>query len=256
MANIDWFDTFNYAWGQNGNTDAYDEAEYKLGWAFLGNQPPTVEQFNEQGQIWDKKQKWLYDQMKTIADEHGVTVTELDTDLLKNVLLDYLLKWSAGTAAYVDTGTGANQVPINNTVMRPLGTFDASTGSYPTSPTKGDWYRVSVEGTVSGRDLKVDDKIYYDGTAWQWVPIGAIAKNFTYDNGLPAQQAFPTVQVPDLHALAGSSSLQIDGLQVQIASVVTDVDGLGPGVWQWDANKPKSEADFGTAFDQDTLNGW
>src|SRR5699024_1703362 len=114
MANIDWFDTFNYAWGQNGNTDAYDEAEYKLGWAFLGNQPPTVEQFNEQGQIWDKKQKWLYDQMKTIADEHGVTVAELDTDLLKNVLLDYLLKSSAGTAAYVDTGTGAAQVPQNS----------------------------------------------------------------------------------------------------------------------------------------------
>lgn len=86
-----------------------------------------------------------------------------------------LIAWirgKLGTAARKDHGTAAGDVPLNDTVIRPLGAFDASTGSYPKSPIKGDWYRVSVKGTVSGRDLKVDDKIYYDGTAWQWVQGG------------------------------------------------------------------------------------
>src|SRR5690625_983215 len=77
-----------------------------------------------------------------------------------------------------------------------------------------------------------------------------------YQNGLTAQQAFPTVQVPDLYTLANSPWLRIDGLQVHVASVVTDVGGLGGGIWYYDANEPHNNANFGTIFDPGALNGW
>lgn len=58
--------------------------------------------------------------------------------------------------------------------MQPLGDFDAANaGSFPASPNKGDWYRVSSDGTVSGVDLREGDNIYYDGTSWNVVPFSS-----------------------------------------------------------------------------------
>ena len=44
--------------------------------------------------------------------------------------------------------------------------FDASDGVYPSSPTTGDTYRVSVAGNVSGTDYAVGDIAIYNGSAW------------------------------------------------------------------------------------------
>lgn len=43
------------------------------------------------------------------------------------------------------------------------GSWDASTGSYPTSPSKGSLYKVSVAGTVDGVEYKVGDSIIHNG---------------------------------------------------------------------------------------------
>lgn len=51
------------------------------------------------------------------------------------------------------------------------GTFDASGGSYPSSPSNGDFYIVSVAGTVSGTALKVGDYIFYYSTGTTWEVI-------------------------------------------------------------------------------------
>ena len=48
------------------------------------------------------------------------------------------------------------------------GNFDASTGSYPTSPSTGDYYNVSVAGTVSGQVLTVGDQIFYSSVDSAW----------------------------------------------------------------------------------------
>ena len=49
------------------------------------------------------------------------------------------------------------------------GTWDASTGVYPSSPSKGDYYVISVAGTISGHAYAVGDWITYDGTKWDYV---------------------------------------------------------------------------------------
>jgi len=51
-------------------------------------------------------------------------------------------------------------------VLRYMGAFDASTGSFPANPTKGDFWKISVAGTVGGVDLAVGDQIVYSGTGW------------------------------------------------------------------------------------------
>ena len=49
------------------------------------------------------------------------------------------------------------------------GTLDASTGAYPASPAKGDYYVISVAGTISGHAYSVGDWATYDGTQWDFV---------------------------------------------------------------------------------------
>lgn len=46
------------------------------------------------------------------------------------------------------------------------GGHDASTGSYPASPFKGDYWKIAVGGTVSGVVLAAGDSIIYNGTSW------------------------------------------------------------------------------------------
>lgn len=46
------------------------------------------------------------------------------------------------------------------------GGHDASTGAYPASPFKGDYWKIAVGGTVSGVVLAAGDSIIYNGATW------------------------------------------------------------------------------------------
>jgi hypothetical protein len=63
--------------------------------------------------------------------------------------------------SYVDT-------QIGNVVggMSYKGVLDASGGSYPATPAKGDYYVVTVAGTISAVDYQIGDWAAYNGTTW------------------------------------------------------------------------------------------
>jgi hypothetical protein len=46
------------------------------------------------------------------------------------------------------------------------GTWDASGGTYPSSPSQGDLYRINVAGTLGGESHLQGDYIFYNGSAW------------------------------------------------------------------------------------------
>jgi predicted nucleic acid-binding Zn-ribbon protein len=46
------------------------------------------------------------------------------------------------------------------------GVFDASSGVFPSSPSQGDYYVVSVQGTISSHTYHVGDWIVYNGSSW------------------------------------------------------------------------------------------
>jgi len=77
------------------------------------------------------------------------------------------------------------------------GTWDASTGAYPVAPTQGDYYVISVEGTISGVLYKVQDWMICQSTGpdvWDKIdaqslniPIRGFALNFSNNPpGAPA----------------------------------------------------------------------
>ena len=83
----------------------------------------------------------------------------------------FLKKTLAGTPGGLATLDGdgkilITQLPINTTIFR--GNWDASTGTYPASTgiTPGDWYLVSVAGTIGNTKYAINDRIMWSGTAW------------------------------------------------------------------------------------------
>jgi len=89
-------------------------------------------------------------------------------------------------------------------VLRYMGAFDASTGSFPANPTKGDFWKISVAGTVGGVDLAVGDQIIYNGTGWDKI-----------DN---------TESVTSVAGRVGAVVISKD----DIAGLQTDLDALAP----------------------------
>lgn len=91
MATVNFFDGFTYEWAQTGNVYAWDDAQYKQGWATIGAVPPSVEQFNRVHQVVDQKANWLYRQLATAAATRGITLSAADNAGL-NKILDAILE--------------------------------------------------------------------------------------------------------------------------------------------------------------------
>src|SRR5699024_8982962 len=131
MANITFFDALKnkLRWGQSGNSNDFTDQQYKAGWAYIGDVPPSVAQFNELFQLNDEKDNWLYGQIETVATQYGITLSGTDLTALQQILGQFLTKsgnlagladdttsrtnLGLGTASTVDTGLGTNDVPQN-----------------------------------------------------------------------------------------------------------------------------------------------
>lgn len=55
-----------------------------------------------------------------------------------------------------------------------VGVYDASTATDPATGTAGDYYVITVAGTISGTIYNVNDWIIYDGTVWSKIPSSAV----------------------------------------------------------------------------------
>ncbi|WP_237173054.1 hypothetical protein [Paracandidimonas lactea] len=103
MAAVEFFTGFNYKWAQDGTAFAWDEAQYKQGWATIGSVPPSVEQFNRAQQFLDEKANYLFAHIKQAATDASLTMTASDTTTLSKVIRALSLPIYA-TAPAVNSG--------------------------------------------------------------------------------------------------------------------------------------------------------
>ena len=68
-----WWNRFGQEWATDGYTDDPTVAQANAGWAYIGQAPPTVEQFNSTEQWSDDKDNWLYGQIGSVITKAGIT---------------------------------------------------------------------------------------------------------------------------------------------------------------------------------------
>jgi len=78
------FNRFNKSWGSSGLLDDPTDPQADAGWAYIGQAPPTVEQFNSVEQWGDDRFNWLYNQIANVITASGGAPSAADL----NGLLD------------------------------------------------------------------------------------------------------------------------------------------------------------------------
>lgn len=140
MATVNILPAFTYKWAQDGTVEALEDTQWKAGWSFIGATPPSVEQFNKWGQIFDEKSNYLYSQLSTLYTLTGVTPAAATATSLRDALRATGLfqtaapgtsDTSAATTAFVAAAILASGGKLLNT--RRI----SATGTYtPTAGTK------------------------------------------------------------------------------------------------------------------------
>lgn len=88
---MDFYEAFAHTWGSTGTVDdSLTATQYDQGWNFIGARPPRLGEFNKREKLIDQRLKWLYDQLKTAADAHGVTLNGSDVGGLLAILQDLI----------------------------------------------------------------------------------------------------------------------------------------------------------------------
>ena len=114
-----WFDRFGQEWATTGLTDDPTYAQADAGWAFIGQAPPTVEQFNSMFQWSDDKDNWLYGQIGNVITSAGMVPDPNDlTQLLRAITSKLKIKLNGAYVLWVDAingndnNTGAQGSPL------------------------------------------------------------------------------------------------------------------------------------------------
>ena len=93
---ISTLNSFNMAWGENGGRFDWQPAQYRQGWATIGDVPPSVEQFNALHYLQDEKANFLYHQLADVVAAAGNQYTETAA---ASLLLDSIQKIIRDSAA-------------------------------------------------------------------------------------------------------------------------------------------------------------
>ena len=121
-----WWDRFGEEWARQGLTDDPTFAQSDAGWAFIGQAPPTVEQFNTMFQWSDDKDNWLYGQIANCIIGSGVEPASNDLMQLWNAIKSLQRrKLEVDTAFYVDVING-NDATGSGEVDNPWKTINAA----------------------------------------------------------------------------------------------------------------------------------
>jgi hypothetical protein len=107
---------------------------------------------------------------QTTGNPHAVTKSEIGLENVDNVVqIPMSQKGAANGVAETDSNNKVLISHLPDSIANGLnykGAFDASSGSYPASPTTGDYYICKIAGTIGADVYAVGDWAVYNGSSW------------------------------------------------------------------------------------------
>lgn len=209
-----WFDRFNKIWGVNGLRDDPTDAQANAGWAYIGQAPPTVEQFNATHQWWDQKDNWLYNQIAQVIIAGGMTPLENDIlQLLKAIRSQQRVRLTAPLTLYIDSVNGND----NNT---------GAAGSPWKTIARGIYFIVN-QVDQGGQQVTLQLAAGTYDPVWVAAPqVGQIVVNGDRLN--PRAYLIKNTNGPAVVAVSGIR-LHLQGISVEAVGVDTDYTIWGVG---------------------------
>lgn len=162
--------------------------------------------------------------IKDNAEDATFTDTSgLDSTTIANAINEiYAEKATANGIATLDATGKIPATQLPTTAMEYKGSWDASSGAYPTTPDAGDFWIVSAAGTTEGEEYDVGDAIIYNGATWDKINKIEIAEEVSLTSDLYTATDVKSA----LEEIAGSGRTieTVKGNADAIATLETTVD--------------------------------
>ena len=134
MASVNLLDAFGYQWGQNGSIADIQDTQWKTGWSFIGATPPSVEQFNKWGNVFDAKANYLYRQLKAVMDQSAVSPgANNDNSLRDAITLTYAKGRLLNVQRFITSGTYGASAGTKSAIVEIVGGGGGGGGSGTTN---------------------------------------------------------------------------------------------------------------------------
>ena len=125
---ISTLNSFDMAWGENGGRFDWQPAQYRQGWATIGDVPPSVEQFNALHYLQDEKANFLYRQLADVVAAAGKQYTETEVASLLTESIREIIKTTIGETKASSQTAG---------IMKVLNTLDSTATDAALSAAQG-----------------------------------------------------------------------------------------------------------------------
>ena len=125
---ISTLNSFDMAWGENGGRFDWQPAQYRQGWATIGDVPPSVEQFNALHYLQDEKANFLYRQLADVVAAAGKQYTETEVASLLTESIREIIKTTIGETKASSQTAG---------IMKVLNTLGSNTTDAALSAAQG-----------------------------------------------------------------------------------------------------------------------
>ncbi|WP_179108201.1 tail fiber protein, partial [Rodentibacter trehalosifermentans] len=105
-------------WSKNGDLTDFSQTNYEAGWAHLGDDTPTVQDFNYVQAMNDQKDQWLFAQINEVLKAQGIEATEEDLPALKRAIENLVTAKSTPKTITADTQNGFDETGYTHKIDR------------------------------------------------------------------------------------------------------------------------------------------
>lgn len=105
-------------WAKNGDLTDFSQTNYEAGWAHLGDDTPTVQDFNYVQAMNDQKDQWLFAQINEVLKAQGIEATEDDLPALKRAIENLVTAKSTPKTITANTKNGFDETGHTHEIDR------------------------------------------------------------------------------------------------------------------------------------------
>jgi hypothetical protein len=181
-----WWDRFNQSWASTGALDDPTPAQADAGWTYIGQAPPTVEQFNSVHQWWDNKDNWLYNQIATVITKAKLVPAE-DDPLLLWESIKFIFEapndgtiYARGSLAWQSGGTFKGDITATN--FYATGQVSATTIVYSAADMVANNNITAANGQIAGQTVASSTTVNAGTSVYAATDVHA-SQNMVADGG-------------------------------------------------------------------------
>jgi len=198
-----WFDRFKKVWASAGSINDPTDAQAAAGWSYIGQAPPTVEQFNSTQAWGDQKDNWLFSQIDEVIKQASLVSADTPLTILRDAILSFNRRYlTSPLTLYIDVSAG-DDIAGDGSNLKPWKTIQFAI-NYLYNKIDGGGQNIFIQLKTAGTYAPVALRGFFNGT------ITVIGDVLNKRNYIIRNTAGPAIAL-DSSALLVAKGVSVEG---------------------------------------------